>query len=134
MFKNNRFFSCCIIYSSILPLTSFSLISSPPLIPLWWLEELVFEMFGLLNIKSKTKMVEIWKSSFSISFNFKCTWLITVLFYFHLVVAASLPSTSSPLQMREKMYLLAVGYYRSGDYSRSRHLVDRCLEVWSFVF
>ncbi|CAI9262649.1 mitochondrial fission 1 protein A [Lactuca sativa] len=38
-------------------------------------------------------------------------------------------STSSPLEMREKMYLLAVGYYRSGDYSRSRHLVDRCLEI-----
>ncbi|CAH1427059.1 unnamed protein product [Lactuca virosa] len=38
-------------------------------------------------------------------------------------------SISSPLEMREKMYLLAVGYYRSGDYSRSRHLVDRCLEI-----
>ncbi|CAK9184383.1 unnamed protein product [Ilex paraguariensis] len=31
--------------------------------------------------------------------------------------------------MREKMYLLAVGYYRSGDYSRSRQLVERCLEI-----
>ncbi|KVH87592.1 Tetratricopeptide-like helical [Cynara cardunculus var. scolymus] len=45
------------------------------------------------------------------------------------MLEASLPSTSSPLQMREKMYLLAVGYYRSADYSRSRHLVDRCLEI-----
>ncbi|KAL2510888.1 Mitochondrial fission 1 protein A [Abeliophyllum distichum] len=38
-------------------------------------------------------------------------------------------SGSSPLQVREKLYLLAVGYYRSGDYSRSRQLVDRCLEI-----
>ncbi|KAD3640092.1 hypothetical protein R6Q59_002990 [Mikania micrantha] len=45
------------------------------------------------------------------------------------MLEGSLPSTSDPLQMREKMYLLAVGYYRSGDYSRSRHLVDRCLEI-----
>lgn len=49
----------------------------------------------------------------------------------YLLVAGSLPSTSDPLQVREKMYLLAVGYYRSGDYSRSRSLVDRCLEVSS---
>ncbi|KAL8265603.1 hypothetical protein R6Q59_002947 [Mikania micrantha] len=45
------------------------------------------------------------------------------------MLEGSLPRTSDPLQMREKMYLLAVGYYRSGDYSRSRHLVDRCLEI-----
>ncbi|KAF5789237.1 putative mitochondria fission 1 protein [Helianthus annuus] len=45
------------------------------------------------------------------------------------MLEGSLPSTSNPLQMREKMYLLAVGYYRSGDYSRSRQLVDRCLEI-----
>ncbi|XP_060174085.1 mitochondrial fission 1 protein A-like [Lycium barbarum] len=38
-------------------------------------------------------------------------------------------SSSSPLQMREKLYLLAVGYYRSGDFPRSRQLVDRCLEI-----
>nr|GEX96313.1 mitochondrial fission 1 protein A-like [Tanacetum cinerariifolium] len=44
------------------------------------------------------------------------------------MLEAALPSTSDPLQMREKMYLLAVGYYRSGDYSRSRQLADRCLE------
>ncbi|KAK9273841.1 hypothetical protein L1049_018653 [Liquidambar formosana] len=31
--------------------------------------------------------------------------------------------------MREKLYLLAVGYYRSDDYSRSRQLVERCLEI-----
>ncbi|CAI9785770.1 unnamed protein product [Fraxinus pennsylvanica] len=38
-------------------------------------------------------------------------------------------SSNSPLQVRENLYLLAVGYYRSGDYSRSRQLVERCLEV-----
>ncbi|XP_047332860.1 mitochondrial fission 1 protein A-like [Impatiens glandulifera] len=36
---------------------------------------------------------------------------------------------SSPLQLREKIYLLAVGYYRSQDFSRSRQLVERCLEI-----
>ncbi|RYR00358.1 hypothetical protein Ahy_B07g088491 isoform H [Arachis hypogaea] len=41
----------------------------------------------------------------------------------------SLPNTSDPLQQREKLYLLAVGYYRSGDYSRSRDLVERCLMI-----
>ncbi|KAJ9542766.1 hypothetical protein OSB04_029272 [Centaurea solstitialis] len=45
------------------------------------------------------------------------------------MLEASLARTNSPLQMREMFYLLAVGYYRSGDYSRSRQLVDRCLEV-----
>ncbi|CAK9182871.1 unnamed protein product [Ilex paraguariensis] len=45
------------------------------------------------------------------------------------MLEASLAGSSSPLQMREKMYLLAVGYYRSGDYSRSRQLVERCLEI-----
>ncbi|EPS70265.1 hypothetical protein M569_04493, partial [Genlisea aurea] len=33
------------------------------------------------------------------------------------------------VQAREKLYLLAVGHYRSGDYSRSRQLVERCLEI-----
>lgn len=47
------------------------------------------------------------------------------------LLAASLAGVSSPLQVREKLYLLGVGYYRSGDYSRSRHLAERCLEVWS---
>ncbi|CAA0833499.1 Mitochondrial fission 1 protein A [Striga hermonthica] len=37
--------------------------------------------------------------------------------------------SSSPLQEREKLYLLGVGHYRSGDYSRSRQLVDRCLQI-----
>lgn len=37
--------------------------------------------------------------------------------------------SNSPLQAREKIYLLAVGYYRSQDYTRSRQLVARCLEI-----
>ncbi|KAL8545091.1 hypothetical protein ACS0TY_005332 [Phlomoides rotata] len=45
------------------------------------------------------------------------------------MLEASLAGSSSPLLDREKIYLMAVGYYRSGDYSRSRQLVDRCLEV-----
>ncbi|KAG2241402.1 hypothetical protein Bca52824_096616 [Brassica carinata] len=45
------------------------------------------------------------------------------------MLEASLASSSPPLQDREKLYLLAVGYYRTGDYSRSRQLVERCLEV-----
>ncbi|KAK6936950.1 Fis1, N-terminal tetratricopeptide repeat, partial [Dillenia turbinata] len=45
------------------------------------------------------------------------------------MLEASLANTASPLQKREKMYLLAVGYYRSGDYTRSRQLVEKCLEI-----
>uniref|UniRef100_J3M6P4 Mitochondrial fission 1 protein n=1 Tax=Oryza brachyantha TaxID=4533 RepID=J3M6P4_ORYBR len=44
------------------------------------------------------------------------------------MLEASLGQSSSPLQTREKLYLLAVGHYRNGDYPRSRQLVDRCLE------
>lgn len=47
----------------------------------------------------------------------------------YMKMAASLPSTKDPLQQREKLYLLAVGYFRNADYSRSRDLVDRCLTV-----
>ncbi|KAJ6408338.1 hypothetical protein OIU84_011618 [Salix udensis] len=46
-----------------------------------------------------------------------------------LLFAASLANSSPPLLDREKIYLLAVGYYRSGEYSRSRQLVDQCLEA-----
>lgn len=45
------------------------------------------------------------------------------------MLEASLDSDNSPLQMREKLYLLAVGHYRNGDFSRSRQLVERCLEI-----
>ncbi|KAL9240001.1 hypothetical protein vseg_014267 [Gypsophila vaccaria] len=46
------------------------------------------------------------------------------------MLEASLAKTSSsPVQRREKLYLLAVGYYRSGDYSRSRQIVEQCLEI-----
>ncbi|CAL9175764.1 unnamed protein product [Musa hybrid cultivar] len=49
--------------------------------------------------------------------------------YFLPDFAASLDNSASPLQSREKLYLLAVGYYRNGDYPRSRQLLDRCLET-----
>ncbi|KAE9596315.1 hypothetical protein Lal_00048769 [Lupinus albus] len=45
------------------------------------------------------------------------------------MLQGSLPSTNDPLQHRERLYLLAVGYYRSADYSNSRELVDTCLQV-----
>ncbi|XP_026418948.1 mitochondrial fission 1 protein A-like [Papaver somniferum] len=35
----------------------------------------------------------------------------------------------SPLQKREMLYLLAVAYYRDGDYSRSLSYLNQCLEV-----
>ncbi|KAL6987258.1 Mitochondrial fission 1 protein A [Sarracenia purpurea var. burkii] len=45
------------------------------------------------------------------------------------MLEASLANSSSPLQKREKLYLLAVGYYRSGQYERSRQLAEQCLEI-----
>ncbi|KAL3637182.1 Mitochondrial fission 1 protein A [Castilleja foliolosa] len=45
------------------------------------------------------------------------------------MLEASLANTNSPLQKREKLYLLAVGFYRSGEFSRSRQLLDQCLEI-----
>ncbi|KAK4345993.1 hypothetical protein RND71_036169 [Anisodus tanguticus] len=42
---------------------------------------------------------------------------------------SSLANSSSPLQQREKLCLLAVGYYRSGEYSKSRELTGQCLEI-----
>ncbi|XP_031129007.1 mitochondrial fission 1 protein A-like [Ipomoea triloba] len=50
------------------------------------------------------------------------------------MLEASLTKKNSPPQKREMCYLLAVGYYRSGDYSRSRHLLDQSLQIapdWS---
>ncbi|KAH6779639.1 Tetratricopeptide repeat superfamily protein [Perilla frutescens var. hirtella] len=41
----------------------------------------------------------------------------------------SLTNAHSTLQKREKLYLLAVGFYRSGDYPRSRHYLDQCLMI-----
>lgn len=55
---------------------------------------------------------------------------VRVLTCCNLSIAASLAGSSSPLQVREQLYLLGVGYYRTGDYARSRQLVERCLEVW----
>uniref|UniRef100_A0A2P2K707 Fission 1 protein n=1 Tax=Rhizophora mucronata TaxID=61149 RepID=A0A2P2K707_RHIMU len=45
------------------------------------------------------------------------------------MLESSLGNTASPLILREKLYLLAVGYYRSSEYSRSRELVEECLKV-----
>jgi hypothetical protein len=59
---------------------------------------------------------------------FTCGWGGLMFFSWHL--AASLDRSTSPLQTREKLYLLAVGHYRTGDYTRSRQLLERCLEVW----
>ncbi|KAJ6818589.1 mitochondrial fission 1 protein A-like [Iris pallida] len=45
------------------------------------------------------------------------------------MLEATLNSSNCPLQTREKLYLLAVGHYRNGDYPRSRQLLERCLEI-----
>ncbi|CAB4278283.1 unnamed protein product [Prunus armeniaca] len=45
------------------------------------------------------------------------------------VADANSNANASPLQLREKLYLLAVGYHRSGDHSRSRELVEQCLMI-----
>ncbi|KAJ1696803.1 hypothetical protein LUZ63_005315 [Rhynchospora breviuscula] len=45
------------------------------------------------------------------------------------MIEASLENSNSPLQTKEKIYLLAVAFYRTGNYAKSRHLVDRCLEI-----
>ena len=48
-----------------------------------------------------------------------------------LLLAALLTNCSSPLENREKLYLLGVGYYRTGKFPRSGQLADQCLEVCS---
>ncbi|XP_042407729.1 mitochondrial fission 1 protein A-like [Zingiber officinale] len=45
------------------------------------------------------------------------------------MLEASLDSSASPLQTREKLYLLAVGFYRNGDYLRSRQILEQCLQM-----
>ncbi|KAM7278264.1 hypothetical protein ACFE04_005398 [Oxalis oulophora] len=45
------------------------------------------------------------------------------------MLEVSLANKSSPLITREKLYLLAVGQYRSGEFSRSRELVEQCLTI-----
>ncbi|KAJ4882955.1 Mitochondrial fission 1 protein B [Raphanus sativus] len=45
------------------------------------------------------------------------------------MLEGSVVSDTSPMTLREKLYLLAIGYYRSGDFSRSRDYIERCLEV-----
>lgn len=64
------------------------------------------------------------------SFTHQCITAFQYSDCWSLSFTASLAGADSPLEYREKIYLLAVGYYRSGNYSRSRQLVDCCLEVW----
>uniref|UniRef100_A0ACD5XKQ6 Uncharacterized protein n=1 Tax=Avena sativa TaxID=4498 RepID=A0ACD5XKQ6_AVESA len=45
------------------------------------------------------------------------------------MLEASLGKSNSSLQTREKLYLLAVGHYRNGDYTRSREILERCIEI-----
>lgn len=45
------------------------------------------------------------------------------------MLEASLTNSSTPLERREKLYLLAVGYYRSNEYSKSRQLLEQCLAI-----
>lgn len=48
----------------------------------------------------------------------------------HLSVSiGSMVNPESTQKKREALYLLGVGHYRSGDYSRSRQFVEKCLEV-----
>lgn len=56
-----------------------------------------------------------------------------VLTWYWWFAASVSDANSSALQLRETLYLLAVGYYRSGDYSKSRELVEQCLMVWYLV-
>ncbi|KAJ8534219.1 hypothetical protein K7X08_007543 [Anisodus acutangulus] len=49
--------------------------------------------------------------------------------FFSIYVINFLLTFYSPLQQREKLCLLAVGYYRSGEYSKSRELTGQCLEI-----
>ncbi|KAJ7516836.1 hypothetical protein O6H91_21G000700 [Diphasiastrum complanatum] len=45
------------------------------------------------------------------------------------MLEASFANMMGPLQRRETLYLLAVGQFRAGDYSRSRRLVDQALQM-----
>ncbi|CAI0541394.1 unnamed protein product [Linum tenue] len=45
------------------------------------------------------------------------------------MLESSLGTNTSPLKLREKLYLLAVGYYRCSEYARSREVVEECLKI-----
>ncbi|WCJ28927.1 Mitochondrial fission 1 protein A [Euphorbia peplus] len=45
------------------------------------------------------------------------------------MLETSLGNLTSPLTLREKLYLLAVGYYRNGENTKSRELVEECLKM-----
>jgi hypothetical protein len=61
------------------------------------------------------------------------TLFFSTMFWSTYCSAASLDKSTSPLQTREKLYLLAVGHFRNGNYVRSRQLADRCLEVYFYL-
>ena len=91
------------------------------------------------KVKYFKELIIIWisnKWSFKmpmLRYNLLFAWLILFkifLLFLFLFYAAAISGDDSPLKMREKLYLLAVGYFRSGDYSRSRELVEECLTVW----
>lgn len=48
--------------------------------------------------------------------------------------AAQVGSRNKVEEVREVLYLLAVGYFRSQDYERSRSLCTKVLEVSGLVF
>ncbi|XP_051214381.1 mitochondrial fission 1 protein A [Lolium perenne] len=45
------------------------------------------------------------------------------------MLEVSLGKSNTSLQTRVKLYLLAVGHYRNGDYTRSRELIERCIQI-----
>ncbi|KAH9299600.1 hypothetical protein KI387_031282, partial [Taxus chinensis] len=45
------------------------------------------------------------------------------------MLEVALDNGGGPLQRREILYLLAVGHFRAGDYSRSRRYIDQALQI-----
>lgn len=41
----------------------------------------------------------------------------------------SMPNTNNPMQKRKKLYLLGVGYYHIGNLSKSKELLEQCLQI-----
>uniref|UniRef100_A0A0C9QST1 Mitochondrial fission 1 protein n=1 Tax=Wollemia nobilis TaxID=56998 RepID=A0A0C9QST1_9CONI len=45
------------------------------------------------------------------------------------MLEVALHNGGSPLQRKEILYLLAVGHFRAGDYSRSRRYIEQALQI-----
>nr|XP_043636665.1 uncharacterized protein LOC122607705 [Erigeron canadensis]XP_043636666.1 uncharacterized protein LOC122607705 [Erigeron canadensis] len=45
------------------------------------------------------------------------------------VVDATVADSRNPLQLKEEIYLVGLRYYKRGNYSRSRLVIDCCLEI-----